>query len=379
MQNIFPNNHNKISGSAMPSAVTFSILLLLVGMIVIMMFGGSTERIRNLEDMEGTRAAFYALGLRVMADTTLTLDTIFRKYMPFQHSNRIVDAKLVMHGLFGMLEMKCNKFSGSFETRTVMLGTKDLPNNKALVVPSLNVGYVSLGKDSRFDLPLMLPFGAYRMIQHGESLRAFTDFQVIPAPDNFPRFNSAALESVRKIYREERGKSEFIILDSKDTIPDKIISADVIRVDSSFCNSVQLFATDSIIVSSGAVLKHPSGIFVDSSKGHIRIDSCAIVEGYCIVMNLNDNATVVPVEHLSYHQENSSTIRGLVYVNGTAQINGHVTGTVYVRTPVEHTEKGISQMTIHQLSQTENNSYAYPLVFENKLNRQIIKTNETKR
>lgn len=376
MQNILSNKHYEYSGSAMPSAVIISILLLHVGMIAIMMFGTSAVRIRFLEDKEEAQAAFYALELKIMADTTLALDTTFMKYAPFQHSDKTVEAKITMKGLYGILAMRSKISSGPVETKTVLIGTKDIPYSKALVVPSSDAGYVSLGKECRFEQPLMLPLGAYRTLQHGHSIHPFTDFHVYPAPNTLPELSSAALESIRKIYMR-CDESESIVLDSKDTIPDKVVTAKVIKVDPSFSNSVQLFATDSIIVSSGAVLKHPSGIFVNSSKGHIRIDSCAIVEGYCIVKNLNDDQTVVPVRHLSYHQEHSSKIRGLVYVDGTAQLKGHVSGSVYVKTPVEHTEKGVSQMTILQLTQTKNNIYAYPLLFEDRLSRQIIKNYET--
>lgn len=102
MQNILPNDLNKYSGSAMPSAVTISILLLLIGMIAIMIFGTSADRIRHLEEKEGTHAAFYALGLKIMADTTLALDTTFMKYAPFQHSDKTVEAKITMKGLYGI-------------------------------------------------------------------------------------------------------------------------------------------------------------------------------------------------------------------------------------------------------------------------------------
>lgn len=375
MQRILGNRPATLRGSAMPTAVTFSILILIVGMMVIMAFVFSLERIRHLEDKEKSKAAFYALGLKIMSDSTIVVDDMFRGYKAFPEGGAVVLARETMHGLYGLLEMKCRMSAKKSETAVRMTGTKRLPYSAGLLIPSSDVGYVSLGEDCILSGQVMLPKGVYRKIHIRKSRNSLNDIQVSSSPDALPEFSSKAMASIKNIYGMPHETE--VTLTSNDTVPDRIITGRIIRVDSSFCNSVQLFATDSVIVSSGAILKYPSGIFLNSSEGHILIDSSAIVEGYAIVKDTDVTSRTGADKDISFHLSSTGRVRGLVYVDGTAQLSGHVTGAVYVREPIEQTEKGISRMTILCLTQTENAGYAYPMIFEEGLNRSIIKEYET--
>lgn len=359
----------------MPTAVTFSILMLLVGMTAVMSLGFSLDRIRHLEDKERSEASFYALGLRIMSDSTIVVHDVFREYKAFTNSGEIVLARETMHGLYGLLEMRCHLSAGKPETAAKITGTKGLPYRTSLLIPSCDAGYVSLGENCLLSGQVMLPKGVYRKIHTSKSRNCLNDIQVSSSPDALPEFSSKAISSIKDIYGMHTETE--VTLTSNDTLPDRIITGRIIQVDSSFCNSVQLFATDSIIISPGAILKYPSGIFLNSSEGHVLIDSSAVVEGYAIVKDIDITSRTGADKDISFHLSSTGRVRGLVYVDGTAQICGHVTGAVYVREPVEQTDKGISVMTILSLTQTENSGYAYPLIFEDGLNRSIIKEYET--
>ena len=375
MQGISRNRPHTLKGSAMPTAVTFSILMLLVGMTAVMSLGFSLDRIRHLEDKERTEASFYALGLRIMSDSTIVVDDVFREYKAFTNSGEIVLARETMHGLYGLLEMRCHLSAGKPETAAKITGTKGLPYRSGLLIPSSNVGYVSFGEDCLLSDQAMIPKGVYRKIYISKSRNNLNDIQVSSSPSVLPEFSSKAIAAIKDIY--EMPIETEVALNSNDSVPDRIITGRLIRVDSSFCNSVQLFATDSIIISPGAILKYPSGIFLNSSEGHVLIDSSAVVEGYAIVKDIDITSRTGADKDISFHLSSTGRVRGLVYVDGTAQIGGHVTGAAYVREPVEQTDKGISVMTILSLTQTENSGYAYPLIFEDGLNRSIIKEYET--
>ena len=359
----------------MPTAVTFSILMLLVGMTAVMSLGFSLDRIRYLEDKERTEASFYALGRRIMSDSTIVVDDVFREYKAFTNSGEIVLARETMHGLYGLLEMRCHLSAGKPETAAKITGTKGLPYIAGLLIPSSNVGYVSFGEDCLLSDQAMIPKGVYRKIYISKSRNNLNDIQVSSSPSVLPEFSFKAIAAIKDIY--EMPIETEVALNSNDSVPDRIITGRLIRVDSSFCNSVQLFATDSIIISPGAILKYPSGIFLNSSEGHVLIDSSAVVEGYAIVKDIDITSRTGADKDISFHLSSTGRVRGLVYVDGTAQLNGHVTGSVYVREPIERTDKGISVMTIFSLTQTENSGYAYPLIFEDGLNRSIIKEYET--
>ena len=375
MQGISENKSATLRGSAMPTAVTFSILMLLLGMAAIMALGFSLERIRHLEDQERSEASFYALGLRIMSDSTIVVDDMFRDYKAFPDGGEVVLARETMYGLYGLLEMRYYLAARKPETTVRMIGTKRLPYSAGLLIPSSDVGYVSLGEDCMFSDRAMLPKGVYRKIHTSKSRNNLNDIHVSSSPDALPEFSSKATASIKDIYGMQT--ESVVTLTSNDTVPDRIMTGRVIRVDSSFCNSVQLFATDSIIVSSGAILKHPSGIFLNSSEGHILIENSAVVEGYAIVKDIDITSRTGADKGINFRLSSTGRVRGLVYVDGTAQLSGHVTGTVYVREPIEQTDKGISRMTVLRLTQTENTGYAYPLIFEEGLNRSIIKEYET--
>ena len=359
----------------MPTAVTFSILMLIVGMMVIIAFGFSLERIRHLEDKERAEAAFYALELRIMSDSTFVVDDIFKEYKVLSNSRDLIFARETMYGLYGLLEMRYGPSAGKSETSTKITGTKELPYRTGLLIPFSDGGYVSLGEDCLLSDVVMLPKGVYRKIHTRKSRKNLNDIQVSSSPEELPEFSSNAIEAVKDIY--EMYAETDVTLTSNDTVPDNIITGRVIRVDSSFYNSVQIFATDSIIVSSGAILKYPSGIFLNSSEGHILIDNNAVVEGYAIVKDMSNTSKSEADKNICFHLSPEGRIRGFVYVDGTAQLNGHITGSVYVRVPVEQTDKGISRMTLFNLIQTKSIGYAYPLIFDNVLNRSIIKNYET--
>ena len=358
----------------MPSAVSFSVLMLVVGMVMIMVFGFSLERIGLLEEREQAKSAFHAFGLKLMTDTSLVVDDSFSEYKVFNGSKSMVEARIAMHGLYGVLEMKHVTKSGLKESSARLVGAKGLPYDNALVVPSSGAGYISLGKNSCFEMPVMVPEGIYREISTHAKTRKYEAPTVLSSPESLPGLSSSALLAAKRIFDE--CDQDVVMLDSNDTVPDLIVSARVIKVDSSFCNSVQLFASDSVIMMPGSVLKFPSGIFVNSSKGHIKVDSCSVVEGYVIIKDIDDDGLAPSHEHLSCHICYSGVVRGLLYVNSTAQINGHITGSAYVRTPIEMTDKGVSRMTLLSMTQTKNRANAYPLLFKDNQCIKMIKDYE---
>ena len=174
----------------MPTAVTFSILMLLVGMTAVMSLGFSLDRIRHLEDKERSEASFYALGLRIMSDSTIVVDDMFRDYKAFTDGGEIVLARETMHGLYGLLEMRCHLSAWKPETTAKITGTKGLPYRTSLLIPSCDAGYVSLGENCLLSGQVMLPKGVYRKIHTSKSRNCLNDIQVSSSPDTLPEFSS---------------------------------------------------------------------------------------------------------------------------------------------------------------------------------------------
>lgn len=364
---------SKFKASALPGAIAFSVLSLITGMLMIMLFSFSLERIRYIEEKENAMAAFHGFGLKIMTDTSIVLHDDFAEYNIFNNTGKKVQARVTMHGLYGLMEMKYELSSKMMERRVKIIGTRELPLTQGLVVPSDGGGYMTIGKDCCFESPIMLPDGIYRETMSTTYRQRQYKPQVSSSPLFFPELSTDAMVAAKEIFDEIN--DDIIILDSKDTIPDMLVSARVIKVDSSFCNSVQLFASDSVVIASGARLNYPSGVFLNSADGHVMLEDQCSVEGYMVVANMNNN-NKPSGKHLSFRMDSSAVIRGLLYVDGTAQMKGHITGSAYVRTPMEITDKGISRMTVLQLTQTTNHGYAYPLLFRRNQCKKIIKNYE---
>ena len=116
---------------------------------------------------------------------------------------------------------------------------------------------------------------------------------------------------------------------------------------------------------------YPSGISGDASRCTIRIEENAMIEGYVVMTPMSGYS-----KHVVYAQSESSVLRGLVYVDGKAQLKGIISGAAYVRHPVEVTDRGEVQWSISGLRQINNDIMAFPNIFGNNYERKLIKDYE---
>lgn len=156
-----------------------------------------------------------------------------------------------------------------------------------------------------------------------------------------------------------------IELDSTSTLQNAIIVANKIEVGSNFKGCAQLFARDSIIIHKGVELNYPSGIF---SRNYICIEDNSEVNGYVIVHS-KESANI---QKPNYMQSRLATIRGMIYVKGVANLQGLVSGAVYVGQPVYRSHTGYYKHTICDASILDNQFIAYPLWIATHSKRETI-------
>ena len=75
-------------------------------------------------------------------------------------------------------------------------------------------------------------------------------------------------------------------------VQDSVICGRVVKISTGFRGSLQVFASDSVIVGGGASLEYPSGIYVDSGdkRPYVILEKGAEVKGYVIVTSINSDS-----------------------------------------------------------------------------------------
>ena len=143
-------------------------------------------------------------------------------------------------------------------------------------------------------------------------------------------------------------------IDSTCRIERPIIVARKITVGSGARLTAQLFARDTLVVEPRAVLNYPSGIYAGR---YAELGNRATVDGYVIVRDTarRKNPTA------SYRQSRTSRVRGLLYVDGNAHVQGIVSGTTSLRQAVYTSPQGCYINMLYDLTLLENTATAQPL------------------
>ena len=149
-------------------------------------------------------------------------------------------------------------------------------------------------------------------------------------------------------------RGENIRIDSTAMINNVIIVADKIVVGEGFSGSAQLLARDTIIIEDDVILKYPSGCYCER---YGEMGEHSEVNGYFIVNSkLDEN-----IKNANFIKSVTSVLRGLLYVSGTAHIQGIITGSAFIDRAVIYSQYGYYDNMISNLTILNNTEIAYPL------------------
>lgn len=118
--------------------------------------------------------------------------------------------------------------------------------------------------------------------------------------------------------------------------------------------SAQIFARDTVIVEPEVRLEYPSGIYAQT---YAQIGDKSEVNGYVIVRDTVSRKKPTP----NYRQSRTARVRGLVWVDGTAQVQGIVCGQMYLRQAVYFSPQGYYKDLIYDATLLANPHTAHPL------------------
>lgn len=118
--------------------------------------------------------------------------------------------------------------------------------------------------------------------------------------------------------------------------------------------TAQIFARDTVIVEKGALLAYPSGIY---AQAYVRIGDGAEVNGYVIIRDTVRRKKITA----NYQQSRTARVRGLVWVDGTAQVQGIVSGRLCLRQSAYFSPQGYYKDLFYDMTLLENPHTAHPL------------------
>ncbi len=148
--------------------------------------------------------------------------------------------------------------------------------------------------------------------------------------------------------------AEELRIDSTCRMEHPLIAARKIVVGAGTRITAQLFARDTIVVEQRAVLEYPSGIYAGA---HAELCDRATVNGYMIVRDTVQRKKL----SASYRQSRTARVRGLLHVDGVAQVQGIVAGEAVLKQAVYFSPQGYYKEMLCDFTLLKNPITAQPL------------------
>lgn len=167
-----------------------------------------------------------------------------------------------------------------------------------------------------------------------------------------------------------------IVLSAETILSDVILLARKVTINEGFCGSLQIIATDTVILGRNAHLHYPSGIYLkgNNDRTHLQMDENSILNGYAIVFGTTENNTENYVEE-NFRQAPTATFNGLLYVDGVAHLQGKCYGGAYLKECYYLSSDKAYTATICNAGIYRNKQIGFPFFFKHSdYRRKEIKT-----
>ena len=152
-----------------------------------------------------------------------------------------------------------------------------------------------------------------------------------------------------------------------------ILVAQQVEFADDFSGCVQVFARDTILLGNRVCLKAGSGLHLwrkEEKGGLVRLGEHCEVNGYVIVKADADDGER---KRAVYVQPESSRGRGLVFVDGIAEVHGTVTGSLYARGCYYFAPEGYYSGILHNAVLPGNPGLVYPLLMQGPYERRTVR------
>ena len=240
------------------------------------------------------------------------------------------------------------------------------------IIPSMNI-YVS-NKD--------LPAIDSTHIQSMRSLKNLHASISDQIPEHYHSFlNDPIYASLKNTNKNLYAKGRLVVygdkvrITSSSKISDIILVARYVTIESGFSGSLQIMATDTVLIEKGAYLHYPSGVYIhgDKNKAYLHVGTDSKMEGYAIIEG-NVEGMNGFVANIHYRQEKESQLTGLLFVDGIAHVEGTVMGAAYLKECYYLSGENMYSGLIYNAKIVRNDNIAFPFFFEDSgFNRKKVK------
>lgn len=238
-------------------------------------------------------------------------------------------------------------FSGKMiENYNIHFSNKELPPTDSIYLKEMNTFFE---KEKKISHPLLV--GGE---QHYYSFTQKTSYFTLS-----PESKELDLQGNVVLYGDE------VIIPSKSRLNNIILIAKKVIVEDGFSGSMQILASDTVILKNNVQLHYPSGVYLNGNKGktYLKIGSLSRLEGYALIEGKveKENMRLIPP---NYYQDSDAAFCGLLYVNGIADINGIISGAAYIKECYYLPPNGIYAGTLFDTKIERDNQVAYPFFFK---------------
>ncbi len=147
-------------------------------------------------------------------------------------------------------------------------------------------------------------------------------------------------------------------------LSDVILTGRKITIEEGFAGSMQIIATDTVVIGKNVQLHYPSGIYLEGNAGktYLEIGNHSQVNGYAIVFGSTEKTSGIHIDD-NYHQDSTAVFRGLLYVDGIADVRGELSGGIYLKECYYLPENGVYASTMKDARFSRHSQIAYPFFF----------------
>lgn len=165
---------------------------------------------------------------------------------------------------------------------------------------------------------------------------------------------------------------DVVFLEQDNRLEDVIVVGRKVEIADGFTGSLQVFARDTILLGDRVVLKPGSGLYVKQQEAGclLRLGEHCEVNGYVVVESLPTDGEQ---RRAVYFQPETSGVRGLVYVDGIAEVHGCVTGSLYARHCYYFAPEGYYADMLYNAVLPGNAGVDYPLLMAGPYERKEVK------
>lgn len=158
-----------------------------------------------------------------------------------------------------------------------------------------------------------------------------------------------------------------LYIDRSSELQDIIVVGNHLTVGSGFKGAIQLFARDSLIVEEQVELTYPSGLY---SNNYIELNNDSSIDGYTIVIAPTKKRRNILY---NYKQAVTAKVRGMLYVNGIAQLQGIVNGVAIINRANYYAPQSRYNNHLHHATIIESELTAFPFWIKQENAAQTIK------